>query len=147
MYALDSLRIEKAFRTWKGDLSTDYSLLESGLGRFIKFDKATGFPGKAALQAELQQGSRRGFSVLEIGQDEFITPYMSTVWQGDRIVGETTTGAYGYRVDKSLAMAIIKSDLLATGTELEVEIFGKRYGARVLGSRAPFDPLHERLKS
>ena len=147
MYALDSLRMEKAFRTWKGDLSTDYSLLESGLGRFIKFDKATGFPGKAALQAELQQGSRRGFSVLEIGQDEFITPYMSTVWQGDRIVGETTTGAYGYRVDKSLALAIIKSDLLATGTELEVEIFGKRYGARVLGSRAPFDPLHERLKS
>ena len=39
MFALDSLRVEKGYRAWKGDLSTDYSLLESGLERFIKFDK------------------------------------------------------------------------------------------------------------
>lgn len=147
MYALDSLRIEKAFRTWKGDLSTDYTLLESGLKRFVKLDKPGSFRGKAALQAEMQQGSRRGFTVLEICQHALVTPYMSTIWHGDEVVGETTSGAYGYRVDKSLALAIVKSDLLEVNTQLEVEIFGQRYGATVLGDRAPFDPLHERLRS
>ena len=48
MYALNALRIEKGYRTWKGDLSSDYSLLEGGLGRFVKLDKPQDFPGKAA---------------------------------------------------------------------------------------------------
>jgi dimethylglycine dehydrogenase len=52
MWALNSLRIEKGYRAWKGDLSTDYSLLEGGLDRFIRFDKPQDFPGKAALLAE-----------------------------------------------------------------------------------------------
>jgi dimethylglycine dehydrogenase len=52
MFALNSLRIEKGYRAWKGDLSTDYSLLEGGLDRFIRFDKPQDFPGKAALLAE-----------------------------------------------------------------------------------------------
>ena len=46
MYALNSLRIEKGYRAWKGDLSTDYSLLEGGLDRFVKLDKDHDFPGK-----------------------------------------------------------------------------------------------------
>ena len=53
MYALDSLRVEKGYRAWKGDLSTDYSLLEIGLERFIKFDKKEVFPGKQSLLKEL----------------------------------------------------------------------------------------------
>ncbi|VAV97230.1 Sarcosine dehydrogenase, partial [hydrothermal vent metagenome] len=51
MYALNSLRIEKGYRAWKGDLSTDYTLLEGGLERFVKFDKPQDFTGKAALLA------------------------------------------------------------------------------------------------
>jgi dimethylglycine dehydrogenase len=58
MFALNSLRIEKGYRAWKGDLSTDYSLLEGGLDRFIRFDKPQDFPGKAALLAEKQRGVR-----------------------------------------------------------------------------------------
>jgi dimethylglycine dehydrogenase len=54
MKALNSLRIEKGYRAWKGDLSTDYSLLEGGLERFI--DWGHDFPGKAALAAEKQRG-------------------------------------------------------------------------------------------
>ena len=50
MWALNSLRIEKGYRAWKGDLSTDYSMLEGGLERFIKFEKPQSFPGKLALQ-------------------------------------------------------------------------------------------------
>jgi dimethylglycine dehydrogenase len=64
MWALNSLRLEKAYRTWKGDLSTDYTLLEGGLDRFIRFDKPQDFPGKAALLSEWQRGSKKRFAVL-----------------------------------------------------------------------------------
>ncbi|MEM8776301.1 MAG: FAD-dependent oxidoreductase, partial [Pseudomonadota bacterium] len=62
MYALNSLRMEKGYRAWKGDLSTDYSMLEGGLERFIKFDKAQDFTGKAALLAEKQRGRAKAFA-------------------------------------------------------------------------------------
>ncbi len=54
MWALNSLRIEKGYRAWKGDLSTDYTLYEGGLDRFVKLDKPQDFRGKAALQKEKQ---------------------------------------------------------------------------------------------
>ncbi len=61
MYALDCLRIEKGYRTWKGDLSSDYSLLESGLERFVKLDKPQDFVGREAILREKQKsvGKRR----------------------------------------------------------------------------------------
>lgn len=147
MFALNSLRIEKGFRAWKGDLSTDYSLLESSLDRFIKFDKSQDFPGKQALQIERQAGSKKQFAVLTVEQEEYDTPYMSTLWHDDIIVGETTSGAWGYRVNKNIALAILKSDLVKPGTELQVEIFGELYPAVVQGSNGLFDPTHSRLKS
>ena len=55
MYALNSMRIEKGYRTWKGDLSTDYTLLEGGLNRFLRLNKEQDFIGKAALGNEMQQ--------------------------------------------------------------------------------------------
>ncbi|HID67871.1 MAG TPA: hypothetical protein EYP31_06355, partial [Roseibacterium sp.] len=61
MFALNALRIEKGYRAWKGDISTDYSLLEGGLERFIKFDKPQDFPGKAALLSEKRSGVKKRF--------------------------------------------------------------------------------------
>ena len=58
MWALNSLRLEKGYRAWKGDLSTDYSLLEGGLDRFINFDKNENFPGRSALVEERRNGSQ-----------------------------------------------------------------------------------------
>ena len=60
--ALNSMRIEKGYRAWKGDLSTDYTLLEGGLERLVKLDKPQDFPGKAALLAEKQQGAKSALS-------------------------------------------------------------------------------------
>ncbi len=147
MFALNSLRIEKGFRAWKGDLSTDYSLLESSLDRFIKFDKPQDFPGKQALQIEKQSGSKKQFAVLTVEQDEYDTPYMSTLWHNGTVVGETTSGAWGYRVNKNIALAILKADLVKPGAELQVEIFGEMYPAIVQAGSGLFDPSHSRLKS
>ncbi len=147
MYALNSLRIEKGYRAWKGDLSTDYTLLEAGLDRFVKLDKPQDFPGKAALQNEKQQGSAKQFAILTLEAGDYDAPYMSTIWQGDQVVGETTSGAWGYRVGKSIALAMIKTEFASPGTELEVEIYGARVKATVQPQAPLWDPQNERIRA
>ena len=147
MFALDSLRLEKGYRTWKGDLSTDYTLLEGGLGRFVKLDKPQGFPGKAALMNEKQQGSKKAFATLIVEAGAADAPYMSTIWHGDEVVGETTSGGFGYRIGKSIALAVVKPELAGEGTELEVEIYGARYKATVQADEPLWDPANERIRA
>ncbi len=147
MYALNSLRIEKGYRAWKGDLSTDYSLLEGGLERFVKLDKPQDFPGKAAILNEKQQGVKKSFVTLTVDAGDCDAPYMSCIWQGDQIVGETTSGAWGYRVGKSIALGMIKAELANPGTELEVEIYGQKYRAVVQEDQPLWDPTNERLRA
>ncbi|KDB03862.1 dimethylglycine dehydrogenase [Defluviimonas sp. 20V17] len=144
MFALNSLRIEKGYRVWKGDLSTDYTMLQGGLERFVDFGKPD-FRGRAALLAEARAGVARRFVILRVAAGAFDAPYMSTLWQGERVVGETTSGAWGHRVGASLALGMVQADLAAPGMRLEVEIFGKRYPAEVLDG-APWDPRNERLR-
>ena len=147
MYALNSLRIEKGYRAWKGDLSTDYSLLEGGLERFVKFDKPQDFPGKAALQAEAQRGVAKRFVTLIVEAGEADAPYMSCLHKDGEIVGETTSGAWGYRVGASIALGMLRADLAQPGTELEVEIYGQMCRAVVQPDAPLWDPANERLRA
>ena len=147
MYALNSLRIEKGYRAWKGDLSTDYSMLEGGLERFVKFDKPQEFTGKAALLAEKQRGRAKAFVTLIVDAGEADAPYMSTIWHAGEIVGETTSGAWGYRVKASVALAMVRADLATPGTELEVEIYGQRCKAVVQADAPLWDPENARLRA
>ena len=147
MYALNSLRLEKGYRAWKGDLSTDYSLLEGGLDRFVKLDKPQEFPGKAALMAEKQRGVSKRFVTLIVEAGEADAPYMSCLWHGDEIVGETTSGGWGYRVNASIALGMVRAELAVPGTELEVEIYGQKHRAVVQEDRPLWDPENERLRA
>ncbi|MEM9212544.1 MAG: FAD-dependent oxidoreductase, partial [Pseudomonadota bacterium] len=147
MYALNSLRIEKGYRAWKGDLSTDYSLLEGGLERFVKLDKPQDFPGKAAILNEKQQGRKKAFVTMTVQANGHDAPYMSTVWNGDEIIGETTSGAWGYRVNKSIALGMIKPEFAVPGMELEIDIYGEKVKATVEEDQPLWDPSNERLRA
>ncbi|MCK0170891.1 FAD-dependent oxidoreductase [Aliiroseovarius sp. S1123] len=147
MYALNSLRLEKGYRAWKGDLSTDYSLLEGGLGRFVKLDKPQDFPGKAAIQNEMQQGVKKSFVTLTVEAGDADAPYMSCIWSGDEIVGETTSGGWGHRVNKSIALGMVRAELATPGTVLEVEIYGEKFKAVVQEDQPLWDPANERLRA
>ena len=147
MYALNALRMEKGYRTWKGDLSTDYTLFEGGLDRFVRLDKPQDFPGKAALLNEKQQGSKKRFVTLTVDAGDADAPYMSTIWHNGEVVGETTSGAWGYRVNKSIALGMIRTDLANPGTEIEVEIFGERRKAAIQPDQPLWDPENERLRA
>ena len=147
MFALDSLRVEKGYRAWKGDLSTDYTLFQGGLDRFVKLDKAQDFPGKAALQNEKQQGVTRRFATMIVEAGDCDAPYMSTVWKNGEVVGETTSGVWGYRVGASIALGMVRADCAEPGTGLEVEIYGERRKATVQPDQPLWDPENARLKA
>ncbi|WP_432817387.1 GcvT family protein [Sulfitobacter sp. JB4-11] len=147
MFALNSLRIEKGYRAWKGDLSTDYSMFEGGLDRFVKLDKPQDFPGKAALQNEKQQGVKKRFVTLVVDAGDQDAPYMSPVSHNGDIVGETTSGDWGYRVDRSIALGIIRADLAHPGTEVEVNIYGTLCKAVVQPDQPLWDPENARLRA
>tara|TARA_R110002094_G_scaffold11251_4_gene21108 strand:- start:1477 stop:3924 length:2448 start_codon:yes stop_codon:yes gene_type:complete len=147
MWALNSLRIEKGYRAWKGDLSTDYSLLEGGLERFVKLDKPQDFPGKQALMNEKQQGSKKRFVTMIVEAGDQDAPYMSTVSHNGEVVGETTSGDWGYRIGKSVALGMIRTDLAAPGTQVEINIFGKMCKAIVQPDQPLWDPENERLRA
>ncbi|HSF94544.1 MAG TPA: FAD-dependent oxidoreductase [Thermohalobaculum sp.] len=147
MFAMDSLRIEKGYRVWKGDLSTDYTLLQGGLDRFVRLDKPQDFPGKAALLSEKQQGVTKRFATLIVEAGDCDAPYMSTVWKDGQVIGETTSGNWGYRVGASIALGMLRADCAVPGTEVEVEIYGERFKATVQPDRPLWDPANERLRA
>ncbi len=145
MYAMNSMRLEKCYRTWKGDLSTDYSVLTGGLDRFVKLDKPD-FIGKAALQAEKQAGSAELFTPLIVDAGDEDAPYLSTVWKDGERVGLVTSGGYGCRIEKSIALATIRADLVKEGTEVEVDVFGDMRKA-VVAAEPLYDPENARIRS
>ena len=146
MFALNALRLEKGYRAWKGDLSTDYTILQGGLDRFVKWDKPS-FRGKAALLSEKQQGVKKRFVTLAVEAGEHDAPYMSTLWHDGKVVGETTSGGFGYRLDKSIALGMLRADLAEPGTKLEVEIFGERFPVTVQPDEPMWDAKNERLRA
>jgi dimethylglycine dehydrogenase len=146
MFALNSLRVEKGYRAWKGDLSTDYTVLQGGLERFVDWGKPA-FRGKAALEAEKQRGLTKRFVTLVVEAGECDPPYMSTIWHGGAVVGETTSGYFGHRVGRVVALGMLRADLAVPGTSVEVEIFGQRYAAVVCEDAPLWDAKNERLRA
>jgi dimethylglycine dehydrogenase len=146
MFALNSLRVEKGYRAWKGDLSTDYSLLQAGLERFIDWTKPD-FRGRAALEAERQRGVDKRFCTLVIETDDHDPPYMSTIWHDGQVVGEVTSADWGHRVGACIGLGMLRADLGRPGTEVEVEIFGRRHAAIVQSDAPLWDPTNERIRA
>jgi dimethylglycine dehydrogenase len=141
MKALDCLRIEKFYRAWKGELSTDYTALELGLDRFIDWTKP--FPGRDALEAQKAGGVAKRLVTLVLDDPgDCDAPYMSNVWLGDRRVGETLSGAYGYRVGASLSLAMVATD---AGERVEVEAYGVRRPARLVEGPV-WDAANQRIR-
>jgi dimethylglycine dehydrogenase len=146
MFALNSLRVEKGYRAWKGDLSTDYTVLQGGLERFVDWAKPD-FRGKAALEAEKQRGVTKRFCTLVIEAGEQDPPYMATIWKDGAIVGELTSGYYGHRVGACIGLGMLKAEVNVPGTKVEVEIFGTLYPAVVQEDAPLWDAKNERIRA
>jgi len=145
LYAMDSLRLEKCYRAWKGDLTTEYTPFMASLDRFVKLDKPGGFIGQAALQREAAAGPKERFVPLIVDATDADAAAVSIVYVGDTQVGLVTSGGYGYRLKQSIALAYLRADLAVPGKVLEIEILGDRRRA-VVGREPLYDPDNLRLK-
>ncbi len=143
--AMDSLRVEKSYRLIPRELSIEYAALESGLQRFVHLNKGP-FVGAAALADWQQCGFRYQYVTMEV-HDVIDADARGSepIYDKGEIVGRSTSGNYGWRVGKSLALAMIPPALSEIGTELEIEILGQRYRTSVI-EESPFDPENQRLR-
>ena len=157
LYAVNSLRMEKAYRGWGAELTNEVTMIDADMARFIRFDKGD-FVGR---QATLDQQDRLRHSgecrnpvdkeatlqlvYFEVDAIDSDIRGSEPMFKGDECVGVTTSGGYGHYVQKSLGFGYVTPELAKPGTELSIDLLGERCPARVLKEPA-YDPANERLK-
>ncbi len=142
--ALNAMRIEKAFGTWAREYRPGYGPAEANLGRFVDFDKQDFVGRAAALEARESGGTYR---LLSFAVDSQHADALGDepIWHDDEVVGWVTSGAYGHRVGRSLALGYVRREL-ADESEFHIEIIGERCVARRLNGAA-YDPSGSRMRS
>ena len=142
--AMDSMRMEKSYRMVGTELSIEYSAFESGMDRFVRLDKGD-FPGRDALLASREAGPKNLLVTLEVHDVEDADVLgNNALLRNGKTVGRATSGNFGFRTGKSLALGMLPPELARPGTEVEVELLDKRFRATVIPD-TPFDPNNKRL--
>jgi dimethylglycine dehydrogenase len=142
--ALESMRLEKAYRLWGADMSADYTPFEAGLDRWVALDKGD-FVGRDALVGQLEAGGPRVLlSCLTIDTDDVDAHAYEPIYANGELVSYVVSGGYGHTVGKSIAFAYLPRELTAVGAAVEVELLGERRLARV-APQPLLDPANERL--
>ncbi len=143
--AMTAMAIEKSYRLIPRELSIEYSAYESALDRFIKLDKD--FIGKENLIKRHENGDKWKFVTLEVqGVNDTDARGSEAIYKDGRLVGRATHGGYGYRLNKSIALAMVEPGNEALGSEMDIKILGSLYKAVVI-EESPFDSSNERLRA
>jgi dimethylglycine dehydrogenase len=143
--ALMSLRLEKGYGSWGREYSPEYWPQESGLARLVKTEKD--FLNKDAYLKVADAPARENLVMLEIDVTDADATGNEPIFLLDGSpAGRVSSGAYGYTVEKSLALAYLRAGTAGPGDEVNVAILGRPHRARVL-SEPPFDPKGARLRA
>ena len=143
VYAVNSLRLEKAYKGFGAELTNEITPVEADIMRFVKLDKD--FTGKADVAAARAKGPWISIVYCEVAAEDADVHGGEPVLDGDRVIGVTTSGGYGHTVRKSLCFAYVEPDYAAPGKRIDVEILGERRSATVLAEPA-FDPGNDALR-
>jgi dimethylglycine dehydrogenase len=142
--ALNAMRIEKSFGTWAREYRPIYGPYEAGLGRFVDLKKDA-FVGRAAALDEKGSGGRLRLVTFALDAIDADASGDEPIWHEGRVVGWVTSGAYGYSVQRSLALGYIPAALAGADAGFEIELIGERRKATRL-SGAAFDPDGSRMR-
>ncbi|WP_420730674.1 GcvT family protein [Hwanghaeella sp. 1Z406] len=144
-YAVNALRMEKAYRGWGSELTNEITPIEADIERFVKFDKD--FIGKAATLQRKQDGAQGQIIYLEVepGDSDTTGGEAITVGEG-QVIGLTTSGGYGHRTGKSLAFAYVQPAYAKPGTDMTVWILGEPRKVKVLAEPV-YDAANAALKT
>jgi dimethylglycine dehydrogenase len=143
--ALNAMRIEKGFGTWAREFRPIYGPYEAGLGRFVALEKGD-FVGRSAAVSERSKGGEMRLVALAVDAADADAIGDEPIWHDGRVVGWVTSGAYGHRVKRSLALGYVPAALADASAGFEIEIIGERRRAERLPVCA-YDPTGARMRS
>ena len=151
-HALNSLRIEKAYRHWGHDMSDEDTLIEAGLGFTAAWDKPGGFVGREALLPQREAGVARRLAVITLDDPEPLMFHNEPLWRDGELVGRITSAMFGHTIGRSIGLGYVRRgdgpitpDWIAAGG-WEVEVAGQRLDATA-SLRAPYDPTNARIRA
>jgi dimethylglycine dehydrogenase len=144
--AMNSLRVEKSYKLVGTELSIEYAPYESGLDRFIHPNKGD-FIGRAALDKWRAKGFSNKLVTMEIhGVTDSDVLGNNPIYNNGSVVGRATGGDFGFRLNKSLALGMVKPELAKTGQKLEIDILGKMHKVSVIED-SPYDSENKLLRA
>ncbi len=143
--ALNAMRIEKGFGTWAREFRPIYGPYEAGLGRFVALEKGD-FVGRPAAVSERSKGGEMRLVAFAVDAADADAIGDEPIWHDGRVVGWVTSGAYGHRVGRSLALGYVPAALADASAGFEIEIIGERRRAERLPVCA-YDPAGARMRS
>ncbi len=156
-HALNSLRIEKAYRHWGHDITDEDTPWEGGLGFAVKLDKPGGFIGREALLRQRESGVRKRLVQFKLKSPEPLLYHNEPVWRGDSIVGFIRSGMYGHTLGAAVGLGYVAlpapaggaakggADAVIGADDYEIEVAGVRCPA-IASLRPLYDPRNERIK-
>jgi len=144
--AMNSLRIEKSYKLIGTEMSIEYSPYESGLERFIHPNKGN-FIGLDALNKWREKGFENKLVTLEVHNTTNADVLGNNpIYHNDKIVGRATGGEFGFRLNKSMALAMVKPDIGHVGQKLKVDILGTMHDVTIM-NESPYDPENKLLRA
>ena len=151
MHAMNSLRIEKAYRHYGHDITDNDTPLEAGLGFAVAFDKPNGFIGREALLKQKENGVNKRFVQFLLENRQPLLYHNEPIWRDGMLAGYVRSGMYGHTLDGAVGLGYIEHpdgadlDYLMSGA-YEIEVAGELYPAKP--SLQPlYDPRSERIKA
>jgi dimethylglycine dehydrogenase len=142
--ALSSLRLEKGYGSFNKDFRPDYTPGETGLDRYVDFDKPD-FTGRAAALAERAAGPKRRFVILELPDTDTEAVGYESILKDGAAVGYVTSAAFGHCIGKSLAAGYVPAALAREGERFQIDIFGEMRTA-IVRLQPLYDPQGLRLR-
>ncbi|MBB2946894.1 glycine cleavage system aminomethyltransferase T/glycine/D-amino acid oxidase-like deaminating enzyme [Actinoplanes lutulentus] len=143
--AFNSLRLEKGYRAWGTDMTTEHDPFSAGLGFAVRMDKGD-FIGRPALASLAASPSSRQLTCLTLDDPAHVVMGKEPVFADGVPVGYVTSASYGYTIGRTVAYAWLPASLSVPGTAVAVEYFGERLPATV-AAEPLFDPKMERIRS
>ena len=152
-HAMDSLRLEKAYRSWGHDMGDEDTSLEAGLDFTHAWNKPGGFIGRDALLRRKEAGPlHRRLCAFRLEDPEPILYHNEPIWRSGELVGRISSGWYGHTLGRAVGLGYVgnrgpdgvSDDWISAGT-YEVEVAAERFAAAV-SLKAFYDPRNERVR-
>ncbi|XP_078379447.1 dimethylglycine dehydrogenase, mitochondrial-like [Oculina patagonica] len=144
-YALNSLRLEKGFRSWGFEMNMSTNAVEADLMSSVKLNKGVNFIGRDTLLKLNKDDCERILCFLTVDTTDVDPEGNETVWYANKVVGFTSSGSYSYQLKKSICFAYLPPSLTDLGSRVEVEMLGNKFPAVVV-QQPLFDPEPIRSK-